>query len=188
MSQDSMMMGRGHLMMHGGEELFSDGNVPIIRNTDIPTYDSSNRTEKESSTFVSFKKSSRVSKLLEKLNDYVLDDKVRYGLNIYANHTKFSANNCCFISNLNKSDEPNCYNEAVKDVNWTLSQWNQKLIEALDEAGDNVDEISKLCLNQRKYCIELLHEYGLLACKSVATPLPKNVVLAHKKSDDDKFL
>ncbi|GJY57205.1 hypothetical protein Tco_0456320 [Tanacetum coccineum] len=78
----------------------------------------SNRTEKESSTFVSFKKSSRASKLLEKLNDYVLDDKVRYGLNIYANHTKFSANNCCFISNLNKSDEPNCYNEAVKDVNW----------------------------------------------------------------------
>ena len=47
---------------------------------------------------------------------------------------------------------------------------------------------SGLCLNQRKYCLELLHEYGLLACKPVMTPLPENVVLAHKESDNDKFL
>lgn len=45
-----------------------------------------------------------------------------------------------------------------------------------------------LCLNQRKYCLELLHEFGLLACKPVMTPLPENIVLAHKESDDDKYL
>lgn len=45
-----------------------------------------------------------------------------------------------------------------------------------------------LCLNQRKYCLELLHELGLLACKPVMTPLPENIVLAHKESDDDKYL
>ncbi|GJZ88294.1 ribonuclease H-like domain-containing protein [Tanacetum coccineum] len=28
-----------------------------------------------------------------------------------------------------------------------------------------------LCLSQKKYCLELLSEYGLLACKPAATPL-----------------
>ncbi|GJU74164.1 ribonuclease H-like domain-containing protein, partial [Tanacetum coccineum] len=45
-----------------------------------------------------------------------------------------------------------------------------------------------LCLSQRKYCLELLHNYGLLACKPVLTPLPENIILAHKESEDDKFL
>ncbi|GKA19291.1 ribonuclease H-like domain-containing protein [Tanacetum coccineum] len=45
-----------------------------------------------------------------------------------------------------------------------------------------------LCLNQRKYCIELLHEYGLLACKPVATPMPENGILPHKETENDKLL
>ncbi|GKA36129.1 retrovirus-related pol polyprotein from transposon TNT 1-94 [Tanacetum coccineum] len=32
-----------------------------------------------------------------------------------------------------------------------------------------------LCLNQRKYCMELLHEFGLLACRPVVAPLPENI-------------
>nr|GEW03431.1 ribonuclease H-like domain-containing protein [Tanacetum cinerariifolium] len=31
-----------------------------------------------------------------------------------------------------------------------------------------------LCLSHRKYCMELLSEYGLLACKPVATPMQRN--------------
>ncbi|GKC79975.1 ribonuclease H-like domain-containing protein, partial [Tanacetum coccineum] len=45
-----------------------------------------------------------------------------------------------------------------------------------------------MCLSQRKYCLEFLHDFGLLACKPVSTPLPENIVLAHKESDDDRFL
>jgi hypothetical protein len=45
-----------------------------------------------------------------------------------------------------------------------------------------------ICLNQRKYCLELLHDYGLLACRLVLTPLPENIVLNHKETDDDKLL
>ncbi|GKD50780.1 ribonuclease H-like domain-containing protein, partial [Tanacetum coccineum] len=45
-----------------------------------------------------------------------------------------------------------------------------------------------LCLSQRKYCLELLSEFGLLACKPAATPLQQNVVLNHKESENDKFL
>ncbi|GJV27384.1 ribonuclease H-like domain-containing protein [Tanacetum coccineum] len=47
---------------------------------------------------------------------------------------------------------------------------------------------SGLCLNQRKYCLEMLHEYGLLACRPVMTPLPENCVLSYKESDGDKYL
>ncbi|GJX25725.1 putative RNA-directed DNA polymerase [Tanacetum coccineum] len=366
----------------------SEGNVPCVQN--VPTYNSSNRTDDDNPVCVNSRRSSRVSKLPEKLNDYVLDKKVKYGLNKYANHTKLSANNSCFISNLNKTVEPTCYDEAVKDINWVQAmnnemealylnntwiltelpinrkaigskwvykikyksdgeverykarvvakgfgqkegvdyeeifspvvkmstvrcfinmavqkswnifqmdvnnaflygdltedvymipppgffyknekrvcklvkslyglkqaprQWNKKLVETLTEAGflqskndhslfvknkngiflallvyvddiiitrNNNDEISKfksflnqkfkikdlgelkfflgievlkirngLCLNQRKYCIELLHEYGLLACKPVATPMPENGILAHKETEKDKLL
>nr|GEW59588.1 ribonuclease H-like domain-containing protein [Tanacetum cinerariifolium] len=45
-----------------------------------------------------------------------------------------------------------------------------------------------LCLNQKKYCLELLHEFGLLAYRPVLTPLPENIVLAHKETKDDKYL
>ncbi|GJU79091.1 ribonuclease H-like domain-containing protein [Tanacetum coccineum] len=47
---------------------------------------------------------------------------------------------------------------------------------------------SGLCLNQRKHCLELLHEFSLLACRHVVTPLPENIFLSHKETDDDKFL
>nr|GEX81596.1 ribonuclease H-like domain-containing protein [Tanacetum cinerariifolium] len=47
---------------------------------------------------------------------------------------------------------------------------------------------SGLCLNQRKYCLEMLHEYGLLACRPVMTHLLEKCVLSHKESDGDKYL
>ncbi|GKB51729.1 hypothetical protein Tco_0902482 [Tanacetum coccineum] len=44
------------------------------------------------------------------------------------------------------------------------------------------------CLSQRKYCLELLHEYGLLVVKHVDTPLLENTTLNHIKTDDDPLL
>nr|GEZ32607.1 ribonuclease H-like domain-containing protein [Tanacetum cinerariifolium] len=44
------------------------------------------------------------------------------------------------------------------------------------EVLDNTDGI---CLSQRKYFLELLYEYGLLAAKHVDTPLPENTTLNH---------
>ncbi|GJT51217.1 putative RNA-directed DNA polymerase [Tanacetum coccineum] len=341
----------------------SEGKKPNSQT--IPNFDSSNRTDDDSPDFVNPRRSSRASKLPDKLNDFVLDDRIKYGLNRYANHTMLSADASCFISNLNKTAEPTCYNDAVKDLNWVQAmnhemealssinlmvklkdtkarlvakgcgqkegidydeifspvvkmstvrcfinmavqnswnisqldvnnaflygdlnedvymipppgffdkndtrvcklvkslyglkqaprQWNKKLVETLSKVGflqskndhslftkhkdgmflallvyvddiiitgNNNDEITKfktylnqkfkikdlgelkfflgievvkikngLCLNQRKYCIELLYEYGLLACKLVATPMPENGILAHKETDNDKPL
>ncbi|GJV52458.1 ribonuclease H-like domain-containing protein [Tanacetum coccineum] len=42
-------------------------------------------------------------------------------------------------------------------------------------------------LSQRKYCLELLHEFSLLAAKHADTPLPENATLNHIESDDDHF-
>ncbi|KAI3781841.1 hypothetical protein L2E82_11867 [Cichorium intybus] len=40
-----------------------------------------------------------------------------------------------------------------------------------------------LCLTQRKNCIKLLHEFGMLGCKPVRTPLKLNFVFKRTKSD-----
>ncbi|GKB17314.1 putative RNA-directed DNA polymerase [Tanacetum coccineum] len=45
-----------------------------------------------------------------------------------------------------------------------------------------------ICMTQRKYCLELIHEFGLLVAKPVTTPLPENYVLAVDESKSDKFL
>nr|GEX81544.1 hypothetical protein [Tanacetum cinerariifolium] len=57
----------------------SKGNVLVSQN--VPTFDSSYRTDDESSGITSIRRSSRVSKLSKKLNDFVLDNKVKYDLN-----------------------------------------------------------------------------------------------------------
>ncbi|GJW92605.1 ribonuclease H-like domain-containing protein [Tanacetum coccineum] len=46
----------------------------------------------------------------------------------------------------------------------------------------------KRFLSSRKYCLELLNDYGLLAYKPAATPLQHNVMLSHEETDNDKFL
>ncbi|GKB71532.1 ribonuclease H-like domain-containing protein [Tanacetum coccineum] len=40
-------------------------------------------------------------------------------------------------------------------------------------------------LSQRKYCLELLSDYGLLACKPAATQLQQNIVFSFKESEKD---
>ncbi|GJT10165.1 ribonuclease H-like domain-containing protein [Tanacetum coccineum] len=45
-----------------------------------------------------------------------------------------------------------------------------------------------ICMSQRKYCLELFHEYGLLATKPVDTHFPENTVLSFKETKSDKFL
>ncbi|GKC18696.1 ribonuclease H-like domain-containing protein [Tanacetum coccineum] len=112
-----------HIASSMDDNLISEGNVPCVQN--VPTYNSSNRTDDDNPAYVNTRRSCRVSKLPDKLNDFVLDNKVKYGLNKYANHTKFSADNSCFISNLNKTAEPTCYDEDVKDINWVQAMNNE---------------------------------------------------------------
>nr|GFA22184.1 ribonuclease H-like domain-containing protein [Tanacetum cinerariifolium] len=64
------------------------------------------------------RRSQSSSKLPTRSNDLVLDSKVKYGLNMFANHYVLSPENFCFVSNLNKSMEPSSFEEAANDANW----------------------------------------------------------------------
>ncbi|GJX13429.1 ribonuclease H-like domain-containing protein [Tanacetum coccineum] len=80
--------------------------VPVLQNNpEIQTKESGLRRSKRS------------SKLPDKLNDYVLDKNVRYGLSKYSNHHVLSADNYCFVANMNKSSKPSSFEEASKDIN-----------------------------------------------------------------------
>ncbi|GKE05143.1 ribonuclease H-like domain-containing protein [Tanacetum coccineum] len=45
-----------------------------------------------------------------------------------------------------------------------------------------------ICMSQRKYSMELLHEYSLLAARPVETLFPENTVLNFKETEKDKCL
>ncbi|GKC40505.1 ribonuclease H-like domain-containing protein, partial [Tanacetum coccineum] len=96
-----------------GEQNNSEVNVGINQEVLVFQNDLPNEIEE-----VGPRRSQRPSKLPARLNEFVLDDKVKYGLNRYANHSFLSAENYCFVSNQNKYIEPSSYEEVVKDVNW----------------------------------------------------------------------
>ncbi|MFS7949417.1 putative RNA-directed DNA polymerase [Helianthus anomalus] len=47
---------------------------------------------------------------------------------------------------------------------------------------------SGMCLNQRKYCLELLSEFGYLACKPVNTPIEQSYLVTAKVSKNQSPL
>nr|GEV49942.1 hypothetical protein [Tanacetum cinerariifolium] len=91
-----------------GLDLQGSGNDGLITTTPID----------ENTKEVNIRKSSRTTKLPAKFNEYVLDNKVKYGLNRYANHTNLDSQSRSFISNLNKTLEPFSFEEASTDLNW----------------------------------------------------------------------
>ncbi|GKD93978.1 ribonuclease H-like domain-containing protein, partial [Tanacetum coccineum] len=77
------------------------------------------------------RRSSRKTKLPTSLNDFIVEGKVKYGVERVVNYANLNHDNYCFISALNKSFEPTCYEEAILDSNW-INAMNAK-IEALNK-------------------------------------------------------
>ncbi|GJT78921.1 ribonuclease H-like domain-containing protein [Tanacetum coccineum] len=279
------------------------------------------------------RRSSRQSVFPKNYNDFVVESKVKYGLEKYVGYSKLNSEIFCFVTQLNKTREPKTYFEASKYSHWIdavnqemdallrngtwelvdlpegrkairskwiykvkfrssgeidrykarlvaqvldkmkeltmrrLSlllkkslyglkqaprQWNAKLTSTLIEngfsqsksdyslytksdkgvflallvyvddiiiTGNSVSEIEKfkvflkskfmikdlgklkyflgievvdtdkgICLNQRKYVLDLLSEYGMLACKPAKTPLMSKLVISNEASDKDPLL
>nr|GFA17454.1 hypothetical protein [Tanacetum cinerariifolium] len=74
---------------------------------------------------------SRQTKLPINLNDYVIDSKVKFGLNRVVNYYKLYGENLCFTTTLNKSFEPSNYkdgiheNNGVEDMNNEMESLNR---------------------------------------------------------------
>ncbi|GJS99237.1 putative RNA-directed DNA polymerase [Tanacetum coccineum] len=51
-----------------------------------------------------------------------------------------------------------------------------------------IDTDKGLCLSQRKYCLDLLSDFGLLACKPSATPLEQNLSISNEPSSTDPVI
>ncbi|GJS91622.1 ribonuclease H-like domain-containing protein [Tanacetum coccineum] len=101
-----------HLITPVDKHINSEGNVDTSDEVLVFQINFPNTTEE-----VSLRKSQRTSKLPAKLNECVLDNKVKYGLNKYANHCVLSSKNYSFVCNLNKSVVPSSFEEALKDIN-----------------------------------------------------------------------
>ncbi|GJR06022.1 ribonuclease H-like domain-containing protein [Tanacetum coccineum] len=72
----------------------------------------------------------RLTKIPVRLNDYVLNSNVKYGIEKYVKYSNLNTANLCFATSLNKSIEPNCLSEAMSDPNWVEAMNNE--IEALN--------------------------------------------------------
>nr|GEU89293.1 reverse transcriptase domain-containing protein [Tanacetum cinerariifolium] len=105
--------GEPRTVTHVDENNQSEGNVGS--SNEVHTFQNvfENQTME-----VNLRRSSRVSKLPAKLNDYVLNNTVKYGLKRFVNHSMLSFVNFAFVSNLNKSFELSSFEEASNDVNW----------------------------------------------------------------------
>ncbi|GKC44392.1 ribonuclease H-like domain-containing protein [Tanacetum coccineum] len=105
----------------------SEGNVSKNSSSSLSvpthnlTFDSIDRVQSEPKRF------SRIPKLPAKLNDYVVDSKVKYGLEKHVSYTKLNFVNFCFTTTLDKSVEPSNYYEVASDPKW---------IEAMNEEID----------------------------------------------------
>lgn len=73
----------------------------------------------------------------------------------------------------------NCLDEIDRVRNYLKSKFLiNDLGKLLFLLGLEVVDVNKgICLFQRKYFIELLHEFGMLSCKLVNTPLNCNVIV-----------
>ncbi|KAJ0435743.1 putative RNA-directed DNA polymerase [Helianthus annuus] len=79
------------------------------------------------------RRSSRSVNLPKRFDEYVVEGKVKYGIEKSVNYSSLSCDNFCFVSNLNKTCEPACFTDAIKDPRWVDAM--NKEMEALYRNG-----------------------------------------------------
>ncbi|GJY77788.1 ribonuclease H-like domain-containing protein [Tanacetum coccineum] len=96
-----------------------------IEYSEIPNDDEgvANDLNKENPKFISrvqnVRRSSRQSVFPRNYNDFVVESKVKFGIEKYVGYSKLNSENYCFITQLNKTREPKSYFEASKYPHWT---------------------------------------------------------------------
>ncbi|GJV69414.1 ribonuclease H-like domain-containing protein [Tanacetum coccineum] len=146
-------------------------SLPLKHPLDLSTEDDS-EDENHCSTFgetnyniqnvvnetISQRRSGRTSKLPTKLSDFVLDNKVK-----------------CVVTG-NNLDEVNKVKEFLKNNFMIKDLGELKYFLGIEVIKTN----DGICLSQRKYCLEILSEYGLLAYKPSQTPIESKLIIGGK--------
>ncbi|PWA95103.1 reverse transcriptase, RNA-dependent DNA polymerase, Gag-polypeptide of LTR copia-type [Artemisia annua] len=96
----------GQSATHFGDQHWSEGSPNIENDGSVSTQ--TNDVNEDVQTPV-LRRSGRESKTPIRFNDYVMQSKVRYGIEKYVNYGGLSRVNMCFASTLNKSVEPKTY-------------------------------------------------------------------------------
>ncbi|KAK1411971.1 hypothetical protein QVD17_32863 [Tagetes erecta] len=115
-SQDSQSttIGKNDTLGSGGEDFnnFEDtNNGSASEGTNVNTHD-------ENAPTAQIRRSTRSTSVPRRLGDFILNNKVKYGLDRVVNYSKLSCENFNFLTALDKSVVPNSYKEASKDPNW----------------------------------------------------------------------
>lgn len=71
------------------------------------------------------RRSERSSVFPNKYNDFVVDSKVKYGLEKFVSYANLSSENFCFVTKLNKLSEPKNHWEASKSEHWKEAMNNE---------------------------------------------------------------
>ncbi|GJV66205.1 ribonuclease H-like domain-containing protein [Tanacetum coccineum] len=102
-----------------GNNSFQYGSPTIDQNENEVVHSigsSGSTTEVQTNQLV--RRSEMTSVFANKYNKFVVDCRVKYGLEKYVNCSKLSYENKCFITELNKNLEPKTYWQACKDQHW----------------------------------------------------------------------
>ncbi|GJV17424.1 ribonuclease H-like domain-containing protein, partial [Tanacetum coccineum] len=87
------------------ENVFSEGNL--------------DKNPSSSQGAQNVRRSSRQSVFPKNYNDFVVESKVKYGLEKYVGYSKLNSENFCLVTQLNKTREPKTYFKASKYSHWT---------------------------------------------------------------------
>ncbi|GKD90056.1 ribonuclease H-like domain-containing protein [Tanacetum coccineum] len=107
---------------HFGDQSSSEGN--LSQNYPGQSLSFNENNSKDGQT-PGVRRSSRQTKLPVKLNDYMLNSNVKYGIEKFVNYSNLKGANLCFATTLNKSTEPYCLYDALSDTNWVDAMNNE---------------------------------------------------------------
>ncbi|GJW15260.1 hypothetical protein Tco_0019393, partial [Tanacetum coccineum] len=109
------------LMRHGNSPSHSGSPFASSKENDgghFQDADASARIDQVNNDVSNLRRSSRPFVFPRNFNDFVVDSKVKYGLEKFVNYSHLSKRNYCFATMLNKGFEPKTYFEASEHKHW----------------------------------------------------------------------